>query len=133
MAFVTDASIAAAWLLPDEAAALADRALDRLADETACVPDLFWHELRNLLLSAEHRGRIDARHADASIARIRRLPIHSPRQSEDHLVLALARRHRLTACDSGYLALAIQEDCPLATLDRRLSDAAASEGLPTFA
>ena len=74
MAFVTDASIAAAWLLPDEEAALAETALDRLADETACVPDLFWHELRNLLLSAERRGRIDRVHADASMARIRRLP-----------------------------------------------------------
>lgn len=133
MAFVTDASVAAAWLLPDEAAALADKALDRLAGETARVPDLFWHELRNLLLSAERRGRIDEHHADASMARIRRLPIHSPRQSEDRFVLALARRHRLTACDASYLALAIQEDCPLATLDRRLSDAAAAEGLPQFA
>ena len=133
MAFVTDASIAAAWLLPDEEAALAETALDRLADETACVPDLFWHELRNLLLSAERRGRIDRHHADASMARIRRLPIRSPRQSEDHCVLALARRHGLTAYDSSYLALAIQEHCPLATLDRRLNDAAAAEGLPTFA
>ncbi len=133
MAFVTDASIAAAWLLPDEEAALAETALDRLADETACVPDLFWHELRNLLLSAERRGRIDRHHADASMARIRRLPIHSPRQSEDQYILALARGHGLTAYDSSYLALAIQEHCPLATLDRRLNDAAAAEGLPVFA
>lgn len=133
MAFVTDASIAAAWLLPDEEAALADEALDRLADEAACVPHLFWHELRTLLLSAERRGRIDEHHADASMARIRRLPIHSLQQSEDRFVLALARRHRLTAYDSSYLALAIREDCPLATLDRRLSDAAAAESLPQFA
>lgn len=133
MAFVTDASIAAAWLLPDEGAALAEMALDRLADETAHAPDFFWHELRNLLLSAERRGRIDRHHADTSMARIRRLPIHSPRQSEDHHVLALARRHRLTAYDSSYLALAVQEHCPLATLDRRLKDAAAAEGLPGFA
>ena len=56
MAFVPDASVAAAWLLPDEDAAVADLALDRLASETACVPGFFWHELRNLLLSAERRG-----------------------------------------------------------------------------
>ena len=105
MAFVTDASIAAAWLLPDEEATLAETALDRLADETACVPDLFWHELRNLLLSAERRGRIDRHHGDASMARIRRLPIHSPRQSEDQYILALARRHGLAAYGSSYLAL----------------------------
>ncbi len=132
MAYVIDASIAAAWLLPDERAALAESAVERLAEETASVPDLFWHELRNILISAERRGRIDRRHADTSMARIRRLPIHVPRQAEDDHVLALARRHRLTAYDASYLALATQEYCPLATLDRRLNDAAAAEGLPGF-
>ena len=103
MAFVPDASVAAAWLLPDEEAALADLALDRLAEETVMVPSLFWHELRNLLLSAERRGRIDERHADASMARIRRLPIQSPGELDDHRVMALARGHRLTAYDASYL------------------------------
>ena len=132
MAFVPDASIAAAWLLPDEEAAPADLALDRLAGETASVPSLFWHELRNLLLSAERRGRIGQHHADASMARLRRLPIRCPGEAEDHHVLALARRHRLTAYDASYLALAIREGCPLASLDRRLNDAAAAEGVAPF-
>ena len=133
MAFVPDASIAAAWFLPDEDAALAEMALDRLATETACVPGLFWHELRNLLLSAERRGRIDEHHAEASMARLRRLPIHCPGEAEDRHVLALARKHRLTAYDAAYLALAIRESCPLTTLDRRLNEAAVGEGLPPFA
>ena len=59
MAFVPDASVAAAWLLPDEEAALADLAFDRFGTRGGkAVPDLFWHELRNLLLSAE-RPRTD--------------------------------------------------------------------------
>ena len=33
MAFVPDASIAGAWLLPDEEVTLAEEALNRLADE----------------------------------------------------------------------------------------------------
>ncbi len=37
----------------------------------------------------------------------------------------LARTHLLTVFDAGYLALAIREDCALASLDRRLNDAAA--------
>ena len=78
MAFVPDASIAATWVLPDEEAAAADIALDRLGAETAKVPGVFWHELRNLLLSAERRGRIDGRHADASMARLRRLRMSVP-------------------------------------------------------
>ncbi|MCY4503882.1 MAG: type II toxin-antitoxin system VapC family toxin [Alphaproteobacteria bacterium] len=78
MAFIPDASVAAAWLLPDEEAPLANLALGRLMDEEARVPNLFWYELRNLLLSAERRGRIDERHADASIARLRQFPVHRP-------------------------------------------------------
>ena len=133
MAFVPDASVAAAWLLPDEEAAVADLALDRLGQETAMVPNLFWHELRNLLLSAERRGRITEHHADASMARVRRLPIHCPGNSDDHHVMALARGHRLTAYDASYLALAIREGCPLASLDRRLNEAATAEGVALFA
>lgn len=55
MAFVVDAPIAAAWVLPDEEAVLADWALDRLGVETAGALSLIWHELRNLLLSTERR------------------------------------------------------------------------------
>ena len=132
MAFVPDASVAAAWVLPDEEAVLADVALDRLGSETAKVPGVFWHELRNLLLSAERRGRIDDRHADVSMSRLRRLPIRCPGEADDRHVMALARDHRLTAYDASYLALAIREDCALASLDRRLTEAAAAEGVASL-
>lgn len=133
MAFVADASVAAAWVLPDEEAALADLALDRLGRDTAQVPDVFWHELRNLLLSAERRGRIDKGHADVSMERLRRLPIRCPGEADDRHVMALARDHDLTAYDASYLALAIREGCALASLDRRLTEAAAAEGVPELA
>ena len=132
MAFVTDASVAAAWVLPDEEAALADLALERLFGEEAWVPGLFWSELRNVLLSAERRGRIDQHYADAAIARIRQLSVRCPGEPEDHRILALARSHRLTAYDASYLALAIREGCPLASLDHRLNDAASAEGVAPF-
>ena len=133
MAFVPDASVAAAWVLPDEEAAPAELALNRLGEETAKVPGVFWHELRNLLLSAERRGRIDARHAEASIARLRRLHIQIAEDADDREVMALARTHRLTAYDASYLALAVREGCALASLDRRLNEAAAAEGVLPFA
>ncbi|MDE0249052.1 MAG: type II toxin-antitoxin system VapC family toxin [Gammaproteobacteria bacterium] len=126
---MTDASVAAAWVLPDEEAVLADLALERLVEEEAWVPSLFWSELQNVLLSAERRGRIDEHYADAAIARIRQLSVRCPGEPEDHHILALARSHRLTAYDATYLALAIREGCPLASLDRRLNNAAAVEGL----
>ncbi len=132
MAFVPDASVAAAWILPDEAAAAADRALDRLGRDSAMVPGMFWDELRNLLLSAERRGRIDEAYADVSMARLRRLPIRCPGEPDDRDVMDLARNHRLTAYDASYLALAIREGCELASLDRHLNEAAAAEGVPLF-
>ena len=42
MAFVPDGSVAAAWALPDEEAALADIALDRLGGEAVKFPGVFW-------------------------------------------------------------------------------------------
>lgn len=133
MAFVPDASVAATWVLPDEEAALADIALDRLGVEHATVPDVFWHELRNLLLSAERRGRIGGRHADASMSRLRRLRIRCAAETDDRHVMTLAREHGLTAYDASYLALAIREGCALASLDRRLTEAAAAEGVAILA
>ena len=124
--------MAAAWVLPDEEAAVADLALDRLVEETAKVPDVFWLELRNLLLSAERRRRIDVHHAEASMRRLRRLRIHRAEESDDLEVMALARAHRLTAYDASYLALAVREGCALASLDRRLNEAAAAEGVELF-
>ena len=46
---------------------------------------------------------------------------------------ALARGHRLPASDASYLARASREGCPLASLDRRLNEAAAAEGVAPFA
>ncbi len=132
MSFVPDASVAAAWVLPDEEAELADIALDRLGRETAMAPGVFWHELRNLLLSAECRGRIGPGYADASLVRLRRLPIQRSDDIDDEAVTALTRAHRLTAYDASYLALAVREGCPLASLDRRLNQAAV-EGVVPFA
>ena len=120
-------------MLPDEEAAVADFALDRLGAETATVPEIFWHELRKLLLSAERRGRIDARHADASMARLRRLRIVCPVEIDDREVMALARAHPLSAYDARYLALSVREGCALASLDRRLHEAAPAEGVASFA
>ncbi len=48
-------------------------------------------------------------------------------------VMALARIYRPTAYDASYLALATREGCALASLDRRLHEAATAEGVPPFA
>lgn len=43
-----------------------------------------------------------------------------------------SRKYRLSAYDAAYLALALLEQLPLATLDRRLADAARAEGVDVF-
>ncbi len=58
-AFVVDASITAAWLLPDEASELSEALLSATARMNVWVPALWQLETCNLLLSARRRNRID--------------------------------------------------------------------------
>ena len=50
MPFVLDASVTASWCFRDEAAAAADAAMDRLPQDPAAVPALWWFEVRNILI-----------------------------------------------------------------------------------
>jgi predicted nucleic acid-binding protein len=61
---VVDASIAAAWLLPEEDSDAAEALIATLSGHPP-VPSLFWHETRNILVIAERRGRIIAGEAAA--------------------------------------------------------------------
>jgi predicted nucleic acid-binding protein len=129
MPFVVDASVAAAWLLSDEESRTAEEALSFLETEDALVPDLFWHEIRNILLTAERRKRISNEDVLACLMRLTSLPLRTV-SSEDHLpILRLAGKYQLSAYDAAYLALAVAENVSLATLDARLERAASAENL----
>ncbi|MBY5788857.1 PIN domain-containing protein [Rhizobium leguminosarum bv. viciae] len=129
MPFVVDASVAAAWLLADEESRTAEEALSFLETEDALVPDLFWHEMRNILLTAERRKRISNEDVLACFMRLTSLPLRTV-SSEDHLpILRLAGKYQLSAYDAAYLALAVAENISLATLDARLERAASAESL----
>jgi predicted nucleic acid-binding protein len=118
---VVDASVAAAWLLPEEATAYTDALLTATAVQEVWVPALWLLEIGNLLLSAERRRRIDAaKRADlaAAAAAIR---LRVDREPVGLVELdALAATHRLTTYDAVYLELALRRGLPLATLDRGL-------------
>jgi predicted nucleic acid-binding protein len=132
MAFVVDASIAGAWLLPDEDDALAEQAMARMAEEDAVAPDLLRHEIRSILLSAERRGRISDDFVHSALARFRGLPLQLAGPGDDTEVVRLSRKYRLSAYDAAYLALALLQKLPLATLDHRLAEAARAEGIAIF-
>jgi predicted nucleic acid-binding protein len=57
MGFVLDASMVAAWLMPDEQTPETDALLDLLRETPALAPDLLRHEIRSLFLAAVKRQR----------------------------------------------------------------------------
>lgn len=129
MGFVVDASLAAAWFLPDEHNAAADRIMTELAVDPGLAPSLFWFELRHLFLTAERGGRLRPGEAAMVMAQLRRFPIMDEGGGDDGLTLVLAQRHGLSGYDASYLALAIARRSSLATLDRKLAAAAHLEGV----
>ena len=129
MPFVLDTSVTASWCFDDEAAQGADAAMDRLPSDHAVVPALWWFEIRNILVVNERRGRIQSADADMFLNDLARLPIRIERDPSERLVVALARKHQLSAYDAAYLDLAVRLTAPIATLDRALADAARAEGL----
>lgn len=96
------------------------------------VPSLFWHEARNILIVAERRGRIVAGEAAAAMARLRRLPLDDVGAGVDGVILKFADDHGLSAYDAAYLALAVDEALPLASLDKKLAAAAREQGVPVL-
>ena len=84
MAFVLDASIAAAWFLPDEQNDAVDRLMADLRSTPGLVPWLFWFETRSLFLTAERRGRMQAGEAALSMTQLRNLSLQDEGSGNDH-------------------------------------------------
>lgn len=116
--FVLDCSIAVTWCFEDEASDTCDALLERVRDEGALVPALWYLELGNIMIQAERKGMIMPADVSIRLELIGDLPISiddetSPRAL--HEILALARAQNLTTYDATYLELAIRHDLPFAT------------------
>jgi predicted nucleic acid-binding protein len=124
---VLDASALASWLMPDEVgtdlAALAE------AHDSFCAPWLLWAEIRNILIVGERRGRIPAAIVEQALEAIDALGIELVATPSSAAVLALCRKHGLTAYDALYLELALRRGAVLATRDTALARAAVAEGV----
>ncbi len=132
MPFVVDASMAIGWVVADEHTSEAEALLRRVKDDSAIVPDLFWHEMRNVLLKIERRGRSQQGAAETALLALRQLPIIVQIIRSDAVILDLARTYRLTPYDASYLDLSIGLQLPLATADRKLAQAAHHAGVPVL-
>lgn len=132
MSFVVDASIAVAWCFDDQSSPAVDALLDRVRDAGAIVPSLWHLELANVLLMAEKRGKISGADAAMRLELISTLPVavdHATAARAWREILTLARTQKLTAYDAAYLELAVRRNCPLATRDKALKDAALRVGV----
>ena len=126
---VVDCSVLLAWSLADEDEGAAAEAIRKITESGAVVPQVWWYELRNALLMSERRGRIAPQQVAETLADFAALGIEMDSGHDEGGILALARRHALTVYDAAYLEVAFRRSLPLATLDRRLAEAAAAEGI----
>lgn len=130
-AFVVDASVSAAWFLPDEATAYTRAALHATVTRAVWVPALWLFEMANLLLSAQRRRRITAAKRAELAAAASALRLQVCREPVSLQTLdALAAEHALSAYDACYLELALRRRLPLATLDQELLAAMQRCGVP---
>ena len=130
MAIVIDASVAIAWCLRDRPGTLsADATIEQGGVEGIIVPDLFWHEVRSVLLVGERKGRIEAGTMNDHMADVRMLSVETDAAQSDDTIAALSRKHGLSGYDAAYLETAIRRRAKLTTLDKELARAAADEGV----
>jgi predicted nucleic acid-binding protein len=130
--FIIDCSIAMAWCFEDEATPKSAKILDRLEDESALVPPLWYLEVVNVLAMAEKRKRISTEKSDEFLSMLQKLDIEIDDAPADRAfthLLPLCRSHRLTSYDSVYLDLALRNKLPLASLDDDLRRSAKSLGV----
>ncbi len=92
------------------------------------MPRIWIFEVINGLTAAERRGRISASEIDRVLIELQMMPIREA-TAEPPAVLALARYYELSVYDSAYLRLAIEHGSVLATLNRKLAQAARSAGV----
>lgn len=129
MPLVIDASVALCWCLADEEHTLADEAMRLTVEHGAVVPGIWWYEVRNALVTNERRGRIAASFSRARLVDLAVMRISCDHDHNDRIVLDLAREHGLSVYDCAYIETALRRSLPLASLDRRLCDAAAASGV----
>ena len=136
MSLVLDSSATLAWILADETAPAIARVFEAVAERGAVVPGLWWLEVANGLTMAVRRQRIDAEFRRAALSDLAVLDISTDPATASQAwadTLRLADRHRLTVYDAAYLELACRRGLPLASLDRELREAGASEGVAVLA
>jgi predicted nucleic acid-binding protein len=121
--YVVDASVAVKWLINEPFSDAAARLLD--SRTTLVAPDLLFAEATSALWSLCRRGDITRDDLAEAVEVLRAAPVVIPRPMRQ--LAASAARLAIDlghpAYDCFYLALAVQEQYPVVTADRRFHDA----------
>ncbi|WP_417515127.1 type II toxin-antitoxin system VapC family toxin [Minwuia sp.] len=130
---VIDTSVVGPWILSDEENDLSIRVLGMLEDLEATVPAIWFYEVGNLIRSSFRRGRLTDEETPQAVAMLTNLPIVEGKNGSLNEIIRICRTCDLSFYDAAYVDLALREKLPLATLDRRLADAASGAGVALFA
>ena len=131
---VVDASVAAAWVLPNEqSGAASDLYAQACVDEGLfTAPQLWVWETGNLLISGVLRKRIAAQHVETAQQILADTLIEFDQTPTTHLLAQtsrLALKHKLTFFDASYLELVLRLNGQLASMDQALVKAAKACGV----
>ena len=134
--FVLDCSVAVAWFFEDEFSEYSELVRQVLLGKgvVAVTPSIWPAEVSNVLFQAERRKRINAIQVNQAVRVLSQLPIdvdYLPLGSMGH-VLRLCRTYTLASYDALYLELALRENMPLATGDKKLKASALAAGVEVF-
>jgi predicted nucleic acid-binding protein len=129
---VLDASVAVARLLA-ETGPIVRATMAHLETGPATVPVLWHFEVRNALLVAARRGRLEKTEIRARLRALAEIRTITDRDPDLDSALSFAERRNLSFYDALYLELATRRGAPLATLDQALLRAARSENVPVVA
>jgi predicted nucleic acid-binding protein len=133
--FVVDNSVVMSWCFKDETNNYADTVLERLTESAAVVPSIWSLEVVNVLLVAERQKRLSESDSIRFLTLLSQLPIFVEYERPEMMkeLLALARSNNLSSYDASYLDLAMRKGFPIATLDKRLIEAARRIDVPILA
>jgi len=130
LSFVVDCSVAARWLLPDEATPYTDAVFELLNKQDAVVPALFLSEFSNVFLKLSRQRKLSSALASSAVQRFAALSLEVDRHTPDpERIFTLAEQYGLSAYDTTYLELALRRGVPLACWDGALRVAADRAGL----
>lgn len=119
--YVVDASVAVKWLVSEP---FSEEAATLLDGRTLIAPDLLFAEATNALWAQCRRGEIARDDFAEAVDALKAAPVGVPHPMRRLVASAarLANDLNHPAYDCFYLALALQEQYPVVTADRRFFD-----------